>query len=163
MPAPRIRVRARVLSIGLAVLVLLTAPPAAPNLAAQDRSLRPGDRARITMWDKAQVYEVVRLGLDTLVVRGEGPVLELPFEWIQRVEIRGTRGRGGQIAHDALMLGLTGVAIGAVLGGGGGNPGADCTFFCSRTTDNALLAGTALGLLGAGTGALIGAARSPLT
>lgn len=142
------------------ILALLSATLAAPEAAAQS-TLQAGDSVLITWYglSRSSVYQVVRVAPDTLVVTRMGTIFELPMAGIQRIAVPTRRTRLGQVGHDALIGGLIGAAGGAILGLASGNP--DCAIVCFTATERALMAGTALGVLGAGAGALTGAIRSP--
>lgn len=144
----------------ISVLALVPATLAAPEAAAQS-TLRAGDSVRVTWYGRSAVYQVVRVAPDTLVVSRSGTIMDLPMAGIQRIAVPARRTRLGQVGHDALVGGLIGAAAGTVLGFAGGNPSPECWMMCYSATETALMAGTALGVLGAGAGALTGAIRSP--
>ncbi len=147
------------------LLTVVSLVPSATLSAQVPPPLEPGQRVRVTARDSIGqprgrlVGMVVTVTAENIVVEQRGDQLTIPREVVTRLEV--SRGRKSNVGKGAAFGFLGGAGLGALLGAVVG-ASAQRGDFCQRDSgcagEYALIGGAAFGVLGAGIGAIVGAA-----
>ena len=166
---------------GIFITTLLLLANSIQLIAQEELQLVPGQRVRVTASKFLQsvkgvsisrarriektrfVANVVILKPDTLVIKAEGwdESFFIPFENLRKLEVG--HGRKSNLGKGAKIGFLVGAGLGAIFGAVAGS--GDCLGFDDSADPNGcsinlgIYAGAALGLLGTGIGAGVGAAH----